>query len=140
MLDPFLIDECLSPDLAAKANERGHHATHVVHRGLEGTKDPKLMHTIRSEGFIFVTNNARDFLKLYEREEAHAGLIIIVPGGIIAEKQVELFECVLNVIEPMDAIINKVVEVQIDKTVTIHDLPAGIGSQPPVPGSGWKPR
>lgn len=125
MHDPFLIDECLSPDLAAKAHERGHHATHVVHRGLEGTKDPKLMPAIRDEGFVFVTNNARDFLRLYEQEQVHAGLIIIVPGGIVAEKQVELFECALDVIEPLEDLINKVVEVSLDGIVTIKDLPSG---------------
>lgn len=138
MRDPFLIDECLSPDLVAKAHERGHYATHVVHRGLEGTKDQKLMPVIRDEGFIFVTNNARDFLKLYEQEQIHAGLIIIVPGGIVADKQVELFECALDEIEPLDEIINKVVEVNLDKSVTIYDLPSGSQSTPP--GSSWKHR
>lgn len=130
MRDPFLIDECLSPDLVAKAHERGHYATHVVHRGLVGTKDPMLMPVIRDEGFVFVTNNARDFLKLYEQEQVHAGLIIIVPGGIVAEKQVELFECALDAIEPLDEIINKVVEVDLDKRVTITDLPSGGQSTP----------
>lgn len=138
MRDPFLIDECLSPDLVAKAHERGHHATHVVHRGLEGTKDQKLMPVIRDEGFVFVTNNARDFLKLNEQEQVHAGLIIIVPGGIVAEKQVELFECALDAIEPLDEIINKVVEVDLDKRVTITDLPSGSQSTPP--GNSWKHR
>jgi len=32
MPDPFLIDECLSPDLVALAHERGFDATHVVFR------------------------------------------------------------------------------------------------------------
>jgi len=131
MHDPFLIDECLSPDLVAKAHERGYYATHVVHRGLQGTKDPKLMPVIRDEGFVFVTNNARNFLKLYAQEKIHAGLIIIIPGGIVADKQVELFDCALDEIEPLDEIIHKVVEVNLDKSVMIYDLPSGSQSTPP---------
>jgi predicted nuclease of predicted toxin-antitoxin system len=63
--DPFLIDECLSLDLVALAHSRGHHATHVVFREKQGTSDPDLMPLIRAEGFVLVTNNARDFLALY---------------------------------------------------------------------------
>ena len=63
MRDPFPIDECLSLDLVAEAHARGHHATHVVFRGLQGTKDPDLMPTIFGENFVFVTNNGRDFIR-----------------------------------------------------------------------------
>lgn len=37
------------------------------------------MPRIIEENFTFVTNNARDFRKLYAKEESHAGLVIIVP-------------------------------------------------------------
>lgn len=33
------------------------------------------MPVIRDEGFIFLTNNARDFQRLYEQEQIHSGLI-----------------------------------------------------------------
>ena len=79
--DPFLIDECLSLDLVALAHARGHHATHVVFREKQGASDPDLMPLIRDEGFVLVTNNARDFLTLYAEEEIRPGLVIIVPGG-----------------------------------------------------------
>jgi predicted nuclease of predicted toxin-antitoxin system len=68
MRDPFLIDECLSPDLVALAHARGHSATHVVFRGLAGTSDRDLLPIIRREGFVFVTNNAKDFQQLYALE------------------------------------------------------------------------
>jgi predicted nuclease of predicted toxin-antitoxin system len=121
--DPFLIDECLSPDLVAVANSRGHHATHVVHRGLQGTKDHGLMPTIFNEGFVFVTNNGRDFLKLYASQEIHPGLIIIVPGGIPPAVQVALFTCTLDVMETLEDIVNKVVEVFLDGTVKVRAYP-----------------
>ena len=119
--DPFLIDECLSLDLVALAHARGHHATHVVFREMQGTSDPDLMPLIRDEGFVLVTNNARDFLTLYAEEEIRPGLVIIVPGGgIVREIQIDLFNQVLDVIAPMADLINRVVEVFIDETVEVQ--------------------
>ncbi|WP_096704754.1 DUF5615 family PIN-like protein [Magnetospirillum sp. 15-1] len=123
MHDPFLIDECLSPDLVALAHARGHDATHVVFRGLAGTPDRDLLPIIRHEGFIFVTNNAKDFLKLYARENVHAGLVVIVPGGIPTDIQLRLFACVLDVVEQKTDLMNRIVEVYSDGTVDIRDWP-----------------
>ena len=81
MRDPFLIDECLSPDLVALAHERGFDATHVVFHGLAGTSDRDLLPVIRHEGFAFVTSNAKDFLKLYAREECPCRSHYHRPGG-----------------------------------------------------------
>ncbi|OAN52787.1 DUF5615 family PIN-like protein [Magnetospirillum moscoviense] len=124
MRDPFLIDECLSPDLVALAHARGHDASHVVFRGLTGSADRDLLPIIRHEGFVFVTNNAKDFLRLYARENIHAGLVIIVPGGIPAEVQVRLFAAVLDEVEPMADLVNRIVEVYSDGSVEIRDWPA----------------
>ena len=124
MRDPFLIDECLSPDLVALAHARGFDATHVVFRGLAGTSDRDLLPIIRHQSFVFVTNNARDFLKLYARENIHAGLVIIVPGSIPAETQVRLFGDVLDAIESKDDLMNKIVEVYSDGSVEIRDWPS----------------
>lgn len=123
MRDPFLIDECLSPDLVALAHSRGHAATHVVFRGLAGTADHDLIPLIRHEGLIFVTNNARDFLKLYARENVHAGLIVIVPGGIPAEVQLRLFAAALDAVESSPDLVNRIVEVFSDGSVDIRDWP-----------------
>ncbi len=121
--DPLLIDECLSPDLAALANSRNHHATHVVFRGLQGAQDSELMPLIREGGFVLVTNNGRDFLSLYAKEDVHPGLVIIIPGSLDREKQLEFFGRVLDVIEPMPDIVNKVVEIFSDGTVEVRDWP-----------------
>ncbi len=123
MKDPFLIDECLSPDLVALAHARGHAATHVVHRGRQGAADAELMPIIRAGEFAFVTNNEGDFIRLYRREDAHNGLIIVVPGGLETNEQVRLFGAVLDVIEPLPDIINKIGRVRLDGQVTIEDLP-----------------
>ncbi|WP_342141949.1 DUF5615 family PIN-like protein [Methylobacterium fujisawaense] len=123
MNDPILIDECLSPDLAAYAQARGYHATHVVHRGRESTKDWALMPMIRQEGFIFVTGNGKDFLKLYAAEQLHPGLIFIVHGNGPAEVQVELFGKALDAAEALPDLLNKLVEVFEDGHVYISDYP-----------------
>jgi predicted nuclease of predicted toxin-antitoxin system len=132
MLDPFLIDECLSPDLVAEAHARGHYATHVVHRGLAGTADPDLMPIILGEDFVFVTNNRKDFVRLYEQAEVHPGLIVILPGGILAEEQKALFDKVLDFIEPLSDLVNKLVEVDKDGIVKISSIPSGNGFVPPI--------
>jgi predicted nuclease of predicted toxin-antitoxin system len=121
--DPFLIDECLSPDLVALAHARGHSATHIVFRTLQGTPDRRLVPIIQRESFVLVTNNGRDFLKLYRQEKIHPGLIIIVPGGIDTDDQLRLFGRALDVIEPAQDLVNKVVEVQLDGSVQVRDWP-----------------
>jgi predicted nuclease of predicted toxin-antitoxin system len=118
-----LIDECLSPDLVALAHERGFEATHVVFRGLAGTADRDLLPVIRHEDFVFVTSNAKDFLKLYVRENVHSGLVIIVPGGIPVDSQLRLFSCVLDVVKGMPDLVNQVVEVYSDGSVEIRNWP-----------------
>ncbi|WP_244514672.1 DUF5615 family PIN-like protein [Ensifer sp. LCM 4579] len=75
----FLIDECLHTSLVAVAQAHGHDCFHVNWLGLSGETDWDLMPRIIEGDFTFVTNNARDFRKLYAKEELHTGLVIIVP-------------------------------------------------------------
>jgi hypothetical protein len=75
----FLIDECLHTSLIEVATVRGHLAWHVTWLGLSGEADRDLMPRIIADDLIFVTNNARDFRRLYARERLHAGLVIVVP-------------------------------------------------------------
>jgi len=70
-----MIDECLHTSLVEVAIMRGHQATHVTWRGLAGAADWTLMGPIRSGEFTFVTNNAKDFRRLYAREANHMGLV-----------------------------------------------------------------
>ena len=63
--------------------------------------------------FTFVTNNARDFRKLYAKEELHAGLVIIVPQ-VLPVRQRELFDAVLADLEPGDDLLNEVIEITLN--------------------------
>jgi len=76
------------------------------------------------KNYVLVTNNGEEFKTRYAKLDIHPGLVIIVPGGIVKEKQVELFDRALDVIETREDIINKVIEVTEDGTVSVRDLPS----------------
>ncbi len=78
--------------------------------GLSGESDRKLTPRIIAGDFTFVTNNARDFLKLYAKEEVHAGLIVIVPQAV-PSRQRELFDAVLELLGAERTLINEAVEI-----------------------------
>lgn len=104
----FLIDECLHTGLVGTAHAAGYEAHHVVHYGLRGAKDHALMRAVRKGGFIFVTNNASDFKKLFAREQIHSGLIVIVPN-VSPTLQQRLFKAAIDELEDREPI-NAVVE------------------------------
>ncbi len=108
----FLIDECLHTSLVEVAVERGHGATHVNYRGLSGVQDWNLMAPIREGDFTFVTNNAKDFRRLYAQEDIHAGLVILIPNVPPAEQR-ELFGAALDDLEFAPSLVNEALEVGI---------------------------
>ena len=81
------------------------------------------MPLIQNEGFIFVTSNGKDFLKLYADTDIHSGLIIVVHGNSRAEIQVRLFGLALDEAERLSYLTNKLVEVFEDGRVTVRDYP-----------------
>jgi predicted nuclease of predicted toxin-antitoxin system len=122
----FLVDECLHTSLVAVAEARGHEARHVNWLGLSGETDWDLMPRIIAEDFTFVTNNARDFRKLYAREELHTGLLIIVPQ-VAPDRQRELFDALLDELGTDAAIVNEVIEIELEDgqaVINRYDLPA----------------
>ena len=74
----FFIDECISPQIAARLNESGHHsAVHPRDIGRRGDPDHVVLRNAIAEDRIIVTENARDFRGLVGKEELHPGLIIL---------------------------------------------------------------
>ncbi|WOS66097.1 DUF5615 family PIN-like protein [Sinorhizobium fredii] len=121
----FLIDECLHTSLVAVAQAHGHDCFHVNWLGLGGETDWDLMPRIIEADFAFVTNNARDFRKLYAKEELHAGLVIIVPQ-VLPALQRELFGLILQDLAGAQDIVNEVIEVTLDgedAVLTRYSLP-----------------
>ena len=123
----FLVDECLHTSLVEVAQRRGHNATHVNYRGLSGVQDWNLMAPIREGGFTFVTNNAKDFRRLYAREGIHGGLVILIPN-VPPNAQRELFDAALDELAADTGLINQALEVLFvddDIRITRYELPGG---------------
>ena len=108
----FLIDECLHASLVGVANEKGYVAHHVEHLGLKGAPDWQLWKRAIKEEWIFVTNNAQDFRKLYRRAQLHAGFILLLPM-VRPEVQKQLFRAALDHLGPRKSLANRVIEVDL---------------------------
>ena len=121
----FLIDECLHTSLVDVAVDRGHQATHVNYRGLSGVQDWNLMAPIRENEFTLVTNNAKDFRRLYARQEIHSGLVILIPN-VPPSEQRALFDAVLDDLDAAPDLINEALEVGLvdgEIQITRYELP-----------------
>lgn len=114
----FLIDECLHTSLVAVAQDGGHDCSHVNWLGLGGETDWDLMPRIIADDFTFVTNSARDFRKLYAKQELHAGLIIILPR-VLPHLQRELFSLILQDLTESGELVNEAIEISLDGTEAI---------------------
>lgn len=100
----------------------------VIHLGLAGTSDRMLSAQIIGGDFTFVTNNARDFLRLYRGVDVHAGLLVILPSARKPE-QLRLFAAALDaIIAAGSDITGELVEVDRDGTVRFRRYPDPLGN------------
>ncbi|MCW0001540.1 DUF5615 family PIN-like protein [Pararhizobium sp. YC-54] len=122
----FLIDECLSPELAKIALKKGYGETsHVVWMKLGGLKDWELKPIILAGDWTFVTKNSVDFRGpkdkpgtkgQYADVAIHAGLICLNgPPGMDLDMQVELFEQALAELDDDGDLLNCVLEISVDE-------------------------
>lgn len=121
----FLIDECLSPQLAEQAWAAGYgESQHVVRMGWSGLKDWELKPIILDGDWTFVTKNSVDFRGpkdkpgtkgQYADVPIHAGLICLNgPPSMDIDMQVELFEEALNELKTDDDCVNQVLEISLE--------------------------
>ncbi|WP_413990774.1 DUF5615 family PIN-like protein [Labrys okinawensis] len=121
----FLIDECLSPELAKMAIEKGYGETsHVVWMKLGGLKDWELKPIILDGDWTFVTKNSVDFRGpkdkpgtkgQYADVAIHAGLICLNgPPGMDLDMQIELFEQALIELDDDEDLVNRVLEISLE--------------------------
>jgi hypothetical protein len=78
---------------------------------------------------ILVTNNATDFRALYEREEVHPGLVILIPS-VRRYQQVRLFQTALDRLLQLPDLVNKVLEAHLEpggERLELYDLPLSPG-------------
>jgi predicted nuclease of predicted toxin-antitoxin system len=121
----FLIDECLTVELAREAERAGYEAHHVAHLGKASWKDWTIRDYAVTRDFILVTNNASDFRRLYAASDVHSGLVILVPN-VGQETQVLLFREAMKRFAQCGDTVNKVLEVDVAKddiTLKIYDFP-----------------
>ena len=129
----FLIDECLSPELARMALMRGYGETsHVVWMKLGGLKDWELKPIILDGDWTFVTKNSVDFRGPKDRPGAkgqyadvaiHAGLVCLNgPPGMDLDMQIELFEQALAELDGDADLVNQVLEVSLENDDALRVL------------------
>ena len=120
----LFIDECLSPDLVVQLNEAGYHAVHPRNYGRAGELDHEVLQRCLDEDLTIITENAIDFRKLVGTTELHPGLIILPSVG--RERSWALLEAAIEHLkllgEPGNVIVNRVLEVSRDGTMTLSPL------------------
>lgn len=135
----FLIDECLSPELAQMAVEAGHQqSTCVRDRGLAGTPDWRLIEYAVAGDYTLVTHNAIDLRGQgpgqigghHARQSIHAGLVCLnsaLPMDLLRQR--ELFGIVLDELASMADLVNQALEVFEDEEgrveLIVYDIPQG---------------
>ena len=133
----LLIYECLHPGLVALAKERGIVAEFGPHIGKSGWQDHNLVPFAVENDYIIVTNNRRDFLKLYMQHNLHGGLIILVPRAE-RRRMDQLFIAALDALSVMNEdTINKVIEVLQDGSVHVRDWSAELHDVGHVSNPRW---
>lgn len=133
----FLVDECLSPELAKLALSRGYGgSSHVVWLGRGGAKDWELRSLIVDGDWTFVTKNSIDFRGpsapdgiggQYADVAIHAGLICLNgPVGMDLDMQIGLFEEALAELSRNGDLVNQVLEITADENdlhILRYELP-----------------
>ena len=117
----FLIDECLSPELAKIARDQGFvESTHVNWTGLQTSADWRIVKHAVEKDFILVTNNTTDFKRIVRREGIHAGLVCLNAEHPLMSFKIQcyLFESALTMLGAIEPV-NEVIEVTL---ITEQDL------------------
>jgi predicted nuclease of predicted toxin-antitoxin system len=124
----FIIYEDLSPRVARYlCQEFCFDAIAVRDRGLLGATDPEVLAYAFNEDRILVTANIRDFEKLADAVEIHAGIVLIQEGDLKAAEQIELMTTVIQILLAEIAmgkdLVNRVLYISISGAAKIEDLP-----------------
>lgn len=122
----LFIDECLSPRIARDLNASGRHlAVHPLDHGGLGQADHTVLKRCIEEDLVIVTANAADFRALVAGKAVHPGLIILPSLGRTASAAL-LDAAIAHLAalgDPMDSMVNHVLEVAADKTMRLYPLP-----------------
>ena len=122
----MFLDECLSPKIAQSLNAEGIHvALHPRDFGGLGASDHRVLARYVEKDLVLVTANARDFRALVAAQDVHPGLVILPSVG--RERSESLLRDAIVFLsehgDPMDAIVNHVLEVSTEAEMTLSMLP-----------------
>lgn len=107
-------------DLVAVAISEEFDATHVNHLSRRGATDRSLAVSAFERDAVFVTNNARDFKRIYRQFDLHPGLMVILPS-VRPDLQADLFVLAVARLRTLRDCVNLLVEVDIHGVVTVSD-------------------
>lgn len=124
----LLLDEDLSPWAAHQLRVvDGVDAAHVRDRDSLGIRDDQVVDLAYNEDRILVTANVKDFQRLANARELHAGLVFVQDGGLVRAEQLELLRRVVAAIElELERgrdIVNRALFVEADGSFRFEDLP-----------------
>jgi len=119
----LLVDENLSPKVAEVLRRDGIDACSVRDRGLLEATDPEVFARAFAEDRVVVTVNVCDFEKLASACELHAGVILIECGDLLRDEQVEVVRHAVTAIAQRGDMVNAVLRVAIDGSMTFEVVP-----------------
>ena len=88
--------------------------------GLQGNPDWVIVQRAVSNGYVLVTNNAKDFIPLVGKEEIHCGLVCLnISDGLASrDTQCRLFEIALNELGEYEPV-NEVIEITLNSDAEV---------------------
>jgi predicted nuclease of predicted toxin-antitoxin system len=119
----LLLDENLSAAAAVALRNEGLDIVHVRERGLLGATDWQVLEAAFDEDRVLVTANVGDFRKLASARELHAGIVLVESGGLLREEQIELVRRIHAALAAEPDLVNRVLTVALDGTMSIEELP-----------------
>lgn len=122
----LFLDECLSPRIAQALNAEGVHVVlHPRDFGGLGAPDHDVLSRCVDRDLVLVTQNARDFRSLVAVQDLHPGLIVLPCVGRVRSETLlrAVIDFVSGLGDPMDVMVNHVVEISVDANISMSMLP-----------------
>ena len=125
----FLIDECLSPALAAALQQAGHDAVHIVDLGRRGAPDGVVMQLARLQERVLVSADT-DFGELLARSH-HSEPSVVLFRGDEVEPTALAATLLANLDQVEQTLTAGAIVVILDDRIRVRSLPIGADSEQP---------
>jgi len=120
----FLVDECLSPALAANLHEAGHDAVHIVDLGERGAPDTVVMQVARLQRRVLLSADT-DFGELLARSNDDGPSVVLFRGQEVDPAAMAL--TLLANLDQIDELLTVgAIVVILDDRIRVRPLPLGV--------------